>query len=360
MEKPNQDVSGSPSMVRCEATDGFKQWMANYGGSIVFTTRRSGKLCLLGWDGRLVTLLQRQMDLPMGVKVFRDQILVSTRSELMQFADAPLLAHDYNMKLRGEYDACYLPRASWFVGELGTGDILRDKDDLLFVNPRFSCVARPSFKYNFEPVWKPAFISELAPEDRCFLSGAASVEGQLAYVTAYSASNEPFGWRKAAMTDGVLIDARKNEIILEGLMRPHSPTWYKECLWFLNSGRGQLCVMHPGTCERKTVSYLPGIARGLAFWGNYAIVGLSSVTPNAENYSQIRKMNNQTFCGVVVVNILTGAVEGMFVFEQGCDEVFDLDLIPGTHRAALLTPNQPKCYDALTMENLAWWVQSND
>ena len=67
MEKPNQDVSGSPSMVRCEATDGFKQWMANYGGSIVFTTRRSGKLCLLGWDGRLVTLLQRQMDLPMGV-----------------------------------------------------------------------------------------------------------------------------------------------------------------------------------------------------------------------------------------------------------------------------------------------------
>jgi len=37
-----------------------------------------------------------------------------------------------------------------------------------------------------------------------------------------------------------------------------------------------------------------------------------------------------------------------------------LDLIPGTHRAALLTPNQPKCYDALTMENLAWWVQSND
>lgn len=351
----NASVQGQ---ILCEADDGFKNWMSGYGGSLVFTTCRSGKLCFLGWDGQMVTLLMRQMDLPTGLEVLHGQILVSTRHEISLFTDAPLLAYEYDPKKPNEYDACFLPRASWYIGDLGAGDVFTDQEGILFVNTRFSCISRPSFKYHFETFWKPKFITQIVPEDRCHLSGATSVDGQLAYVTAFSRSNEHFGWRENPYDDGVLIDARTNEIILEGLRMPRSPRWYKECLWFLNSGAGELCVMNPETRETKTVCHLPGFTHGLTFFGNCAIVGISRVRkPENLDKISIRKMNNTTYCGVCIVNILTGRTEGMFVFEQGCDEITDLALLPGVHRAALLTTDRPECFDALTTEKYSWWIR---
>lgn len=349
---------GNASAILCEANDGFKQWMSNYGGSVVFSTRRSGKLCFLGWDGQMVTLLMRQMNLPTGLEVLRGQILVSTRYEISLYADAPLLAYDYDTTHRGAYDACYLPRTTWYIGDLGAGDVLTDRGGMLFVNTRFSCISRPSFKYHFETAWKPDFITEIVPEDRCHLSGAVAVDGELAYVTAFGKSDKALGWRENQSCGGILIDARTNEIVLEGLRMPHSPRWYKECLWFLNSAAGELCVMNPVTREVKTVCHLPGLTRGLGFWGNYAIVGVSQIGKFEGNEEfSIRKLNNRTYCGVIVVNILTGRTEGMFYFERGCEEIYDLALLPNVHRAAMRTPEQPECFDALTTERYSWWLQ---
>ena len=345
--------------VLCEANDGFKQWISNYGGSLVFSTRRSGKLCFLGWDGQMVTLMMRQMNAPTGLEMLRGQLLAASRFEISLFADAPLLAYEYDPKNPGAYDACYLPRTTWFVGDLGAGDVLTDREGILFVNTRFSCIARPSFKYHFDPIWKPDFVSALTPEDRCHLSGAAAVEGRLAYVTAFAKSDKPYGWRDALNGGGLLIDARTNEILLDGLKMPHSPRWHKQCLWFLNSGAGELCVMNPETHEVKTVCHLPGLTRGLAFWENYAVVGLSTIRKNDENEKfPVQKQNNITYCGVAIINILTGRAEGLFYFERGCEEIYDIALLPNVHRAALLTPDRPGCFDALTTENYAWWMRT--
>ena len=100
------------AQILCEADDGFKNWMSAYSGSLVFATCRSGKLCFLGWDGQMVTLLMRQMNLPTGIEVLNGQILVTSRYEISLFADAPLLAYEYDPQKPREYDACYLPRAS--------------------------------------------------------------------------------------------------------------------------------------------------------------------------------------------------------------------------------------------------------
>ena len=102
----------------------------------------------------MVTLLMRQMDLPTGLEVHRGQILVSCRHEVTLFADAPLLAYEYDPKKPNEYDACYLPRASWYIGDLGAGDIFTDREGILFVNTRFSCISRLTLKYHFETFWK--------------------------------------------------------------------------------------------------------------------------------------------------------------------------------------------------------------
>ena len=44
---------------------------------------------------------------------------------------------------------------------------------VVFVNTKYSCIAELSQTHSFKPIWKPAFISKLAPEDRCHLNGLA-------------------------------------------------------------------------------------------------------------------------------------------------------------------------------------------
>jgi len=55
--------------VQCAASPGFPEWLAQSGGSLVVSTYQAGKVAMIGWDGRQVTLLMRQFDKPLGVAV---------------------------------------------------------------------------------------------------------------------------------------------------------------------------------------------------------------------------------------------------------------------------------------------------
>ena len=60
-----------------------------------------------------------------------------------------------------------------------TGDIdahefaVDAKEELIFVNTKYSCLATLDPVHSFKPLWKPPFISRLAPEDGCHLNGLA-------------------------------------------------------------------------------------------------------------------------------------------------------------------------------------------
>jgi uncharacterized protein (TIGR03032 family) len=47
---------------------------------------------------------------------------------------------------------------------------------------------------SFTPLWRPPFLSQLAPEDRCHLNCLALEEGHARYVTAVRASDVADGW----------------------------------------------------------------------------------------------------------------------------------------------------------------------
>ena len=55
------------------------------------------------------------------------------------------------------------------------------------------------------PVWKPKFVTDLVPEDRCHLNGLAVRDGKAKYVTALGVTDTAGGWRDAKATGGVLI-----------------------------------------------------------------------------------------------------------------------------------------------------------
>ena len=104
----------------------------------------------------------------------------------------------------------------------------------------FGCLATLSDRANFKPLWRPPFLSALVPEDRCHLNGLAMRDGRAAYVTVVSKSDVADGWRDRRQNGGCVIDVVSGETVSSGLSMPHSPRWYRDRLWVLNSGTGEL------------------------------------------------------------------------------------------------------------------------
>ncbi len=354
----SSDTPKKSTRVQCTATGGFPDWLASSGGSVLMTTYQAGKVAAIGWDGNQVTLLMRQFEKPLGLTVAGDRIALATRSDLWILANAPLLAADYREDMPGRYDALFVPRASYHTGNLHAHDVAFRGDELVFVNTRFSCLARPSRDYSFEPFWRPPFVTDFVPEDRCHLNGLAMRDGRIRYVTALGATDTVGGWRPTKATGGVLIDLEGDRVVCDGLCMPHSPRWYDGRLWVLNSGTGELLVVDPDTGQRDVVSALPGYVRGLSFVGSYALVGLSRVRekhifgglPIQQKYDALR-------CGVAVVDLRSGSEVGMFEYTAGCSEIYDVQFLPGVRRPMILNLEKKAARRAVTYPDSSYWLR---
>jgi uncharacterized protein (TIGR03032 family) len=143
--------------------------------------------------------------------------------------------------------------------------------------PRYNCLAQLSDRFNFIPSWRPPFVLEDGPADRCHLNGLAVVDGKPAYVTALGATNEPGAWRTDRVAGGVLVSVADGSIRLSGLCMPHSPRWHEGQLYLLNSGRGQLLRVDPNKGSFDIICTLRAYVRGLCFVAHYALGGMCQV-----------------------------------------------------------------------------------
>ena len=153
------------------------------------------------------------------------------------------------------FDACYVPRETFVTGELDAHDVgLLADGRIVFVNTLYNCLATPSERHSFTPIWKPPFISKIVKEDRCHLNGLAMEDGVPRYVTAVSKSDTIDGWRDRRIDGGIVIDVQSGEIVIGGLSMPHSPRLYRGKLWVLNSGTGELGWVEPAPRRRDANS----------------------------------------------------------------------------------------------------------
>ncbi len=350
--------TNASDQITCSASPDFHAWIAQSGGSLVLSTYQAGKVAMIGFDGDQVTLLMREFDKPLGMAIQGDRLALATRYKVEVFANAPLLAHDYLENQPGKYDGLYLPRTSYHTGDLHTHDVAFQGDDLLFVNSRFCCLARPSLDHNFEPVWRPKFVSDLVPEDRCHLNGLAMVSDKPKYVTALGRTDSPGAWRENKATGGVVVDVETDEVVLEGLAMPHSPRWHNGNLWVLNSGAGELLVMDPASGRRDVVCRLPGYLRGLCFTGPYALVGMCKIREkHLFGGLPIQQQVAQLICGVAVVDVRTGTVAAQFEFTSGCEELYDVLFLAGVRRGTILNLEKPAVQDAVTNRDSSYWLR---
>ena len=179
-------------------------------------------------------------------------------------------------RFEGRFDRLYAPRTAYVLGALDAHEVVVDRlRRPVFVNTRYSCLAAPGVSDSFVPLWKPAFVTAFAPEDRCHLNGVGLQDGVARYVTLAARSDTAGGWREHRRDGGLLIDVLEDRVVCEGLSMPHSPRVHEGRLWALDSGRGELVRIDPATGRREAVCFCPGFPRGLAFHGRYALVTCS-------------------------------------------------------------------------------------
>jgi uncharacterized protein (TIGR03032 family) len=347
-----------PVQIHCQISSAFEDWLAQSGGSLAVSTYQAGKVAMIGHDGRQVTLLMRDFDKPLGLVATGNRLVLSTRNDLWIFTNSPVLAHEYQDGAPGRYDSLYLPRATYHTNDLHTHDVAVTAEGIVLVATRFCCLAKPSLDFSFIPFWKPKFITDLVPEDRCHLNGVAVRDGEARYVTALGTSDTAGGWRERKADGGVLMDVRTSEIMLGGLSMPHSPRWYDNRLWVLNSGAGELLVVDPQTGRSEVACRLPGYLRGLTFVGPYALVGLCKIREkHIFGGLPVQKDQANLPCGIALVDLRSGTQAGFFEFTEGCEELFEIQFLPHTRRPMILNLDKPQVHQAMNNPSSAFWLR---
>lgn len=319
----------------------FPEWLSSTGGALAFTTYQAGKLFLLGVtsEGRL-SVSERTFARCMGLAVSNDgrTLALATQYQVFRFDNVMLprqVAPD-------GFDALYSPHAAWVTGDLDAHDVAFGADGRpLFVNTMFSCIASVSDSHSFRPVWRPSFISKLAPEDRCHLNGMAAENGEPRYVTAVSRSDVADGWRDRRVDGGIVIDVQSQEIVAHELSMPHSPRLRAGRLWLLNSGTGEFGFVDVRSGRFEPVAFCPGYGRGIAFIGSYAVVGLSLAREDRtfsglplEDALGARDVEPR--CGLAVFNTDRGEMVGWVRIEGVVRELYDVAAIPDVRRPSLI------------------------
>lgn len=314
--------------LRSVHTTNFPHILTQLGISLVVSTYQAGKLIVLRADGAAINTHFRIFNKPMGLAADRSRLAIGTAQQIWELRNVPAVAH--KLEPLGKHDACYLPRNCHITGDIDIHEMAWADQDLWFINTRFSCLCTLDFNHSFIPRWRPYFVSALSPEDRCHLNGLGMVNGQPKYTTALGTTDTQGGWREQKAIGGVLIDIETNELIANKLSMPHSPRWYGDRLWVLESGHGSLATVDQYSGKIETVVQLPGFTRGLDFWGPLAFIGLSQVRETAVfSGIPLTQRLNERICGVWVVNIQTGQAIAFLKFEEAVQEIFAVQVLPG-------------------------------
>jgi uncharacterized protein (TIGR03032 family) len=235
----------------------------------------------------------------------------------------------------GDSDAIYAPRLSWITGDLDIHDVGFASDGSpIFVNTLFSCLSTTSEGFSFKPIWRPPFISKLAPEDRCHLNGLAIDAGLPRYVSVVSTSDVADGWRDRRSDGGIVLEIATGKTVVEGLSMPHSPRLHAGKLWVLNSGAGEFGWVDLDTSRFVPVAFCPGYARGLAFAAGAAIVGLSMARDNRTFQglpldARLAQKAAEPRCGLNVIDLDTGDTVAWVRLEGVVRELYDVVFLPG-------------------------------
>lgn len=352
-EQPESTAGANDAWLEVTGSREFAAWLGDQRISLAFTTYQTGKLFLLGRspNGQL-SVFERTFNRCMGLWGSADgqTLWMSSIYQLWRFENVLRPG-----ELHQGYDRLYVPRVGYTTGDLDIHDIACDGSGrLLFVNTRFGCLATTSERDSFTPLWKPPHLSKLAPEDRCHLNGLALEEGRPRYVTVVSRSDVTDGWREQRREGGCVLEVPSGRAVVSGLSMPHSPRVYRGRLWVHNSGTGYFGSVDLERGVFEPLTFCPGYLRGLAFAGDFAVVGLSrprheKTFSGLELDETLAAKQGEARCGLMVIDLRSGDIVHWVRIEGMVSELYDVVSLPGAVRPMALGFKSDEIQRLLTM-----------
>jgi uncharacterized protein (TIGR03032 family) len=323
--------------------------------SLMLTTYQAGKVILVSSDGTKMTQLLRSFDRPMGVALNGEMLALALRLNVAIFRNDSYLAQTYP-KRPETYDAIYFPIATNKTDFIDTHDLAFTRHGLVAVNTAFSCLVKIDAGFSFQPIWRPAFISELSAQDRCHLNGMAVDEsGEIRYVTAFGKTDSREGWRTNKLNGGIVIDVATQHILAEGVAMPHSPRLYRGKLYLLSSATEQLLEVDTASGIITNLATVNGFIRGLSFKGDYAFIGVSRLR-KSHVFGDLSIANRKINAGVAIINLISGEQVGEITYGEELQEIYDIHVLHGKRRPNILNLPMSEQYRAMLTPQGAEWV----
>jgi uncharacterized protein (TIGR03032 family) len=317
-----------------EASPGFTAWLHEAQVALALTTYQIGKLFMVGAatpDELSVT--ERTFQRCLGMTATPESLYLAGLNNIVRFENVVPPGQELQ-----NYDAVYVPRLAWYTGDVFAHDVgLGASGRPVFVNTMFSCLAAVDPAASFRPVWKPPFVTTLAPGDKCHLNGMAMLDGQPRYVTAAAPTDTPGAWREQRVGGGCVIEVASGEIVATGLCMPHSPRLHEDTLYLCNAGTGELGLIERASGRFTPVAFCPGFARGLAFHRGHALVGLSLPRQN-QVFSglpldeRLKQAGRAPDCAVQVIDLARGEVVHWLRVGGVVRELYDIAVLPGIRK----------------------------
>ena len=335
-----------------ECSRGLADWLIMNNVSLAFTSYQTGQLFLIGTlPDKRISIHQRNFIRAMGLISQPDRVYVASIETVWRLENI-LRRHE---RANQFFDRLFVPRNAQVTGDLDVHEMVVDKHGrLIFVNTKYSCLATFNIVHSFKPVWKPKFISQLVPEDRCHLNGLAMVGGTPKYVSAVSQSDLLNGWRERREKGGVIIEVDTDRIVTDELSMPHSPRVANGNLWVLDSGRGYIARVDERTGKREQVAFCPGFLRGLTIWNNHAIATVSlprdGTFKNLELEQNISARGGTAWCGIQIVDLRTGGIVQWIRLDGFIKELFDVGVIAGSRCPMALGVGTPEVAQTISID----------
>jgi uncharacterized protein (TIGR03032 family) len=341
-----------PGATQISVSRGFVGWLASNQTSLAFTSYQSGQLFLVGrHPNGTVSFNQQNFSRAMGVAWNAGRLYLGSLFQVWRLE---------NMLRPGQigneiFDCVLMPRNAQTTGDVDIHEIGVNKaGQVVFVNTKYSCLSVLDLTHSFRPVWKPPFISKLAPEDRCHMNGMAMVNGTVKYVTAVSRSDVLTGWRERRHEGGVLIEVETGRIVTDQLSMPHSPRVVGNKVYALDSGRGQIIQIDPKTGAKTDIAFCPGFLRGMSIHNNHAIVTVSK--PRDGTFKgllldgELKTRDAEAWCGVLIVNLGTGDIVEWIKLDGHIAELFDVAAMPGVSCPMSVGPSTSEIQSTITYD----------
>ena len=344
----------------CSFTPALPELLLKLNCSIAISTYQANKLVFISpVDENRITQLPRDFAKPMGFEISGDRMILATKDEVHYFENSKELAKHYPNK-KDTYDSLFLPRTTFYSGQVDMHDVALGNDGVWAINTSFSCLCQVTGNFNFIPKWQPKFITGLASEDRCHLNGLVMVNGKPKYVTALGTTDTPQGWRENIVDGGVLIDVETNETILGKLPMPHSPLMHNGELYLLLSASGELVKVNIKEKKYEVIKQLGGFCRGMDVHGDYLFVAMSKLRKNSSTFAKLPFADKAGVAGIKVLHLPTKAIVGELIYQASVEEIYALKILKDSIRPNILNTTNPLHKYSLSIPGSTFWANTDN